>query len=245
MKTSANISGKLCMALAGLALAIALVGCRSKPASVENSGNATKPRAATSNMTDSRRLSNGANKLLEAMTKPTQSFHFSFKGQENINDKYPQNKTQAPQVGPVTLEADVSPDESDIVETRGQTKTESKAKKGDAMNLAMANLSLLGVMTNVNFNIAVGATVASSPSNEMVGTTVADKYTYDTTLANPTQKMGLDVARALLTSIKESKGTVWIAKDSGEMIKFNVDTDYLDKNGHAWKEHYEGEVTPK
>jgi len=245
MKTSANISEKLCMALAGLAVAIALVGCRSKPASVENSGNATRPRAATSNMTDSRRLSNGANKLLEAMTKPTQSLHLSFKGQQNINDKYPQDKTQAPQVGPVTMEADFSPDESDIVETRGQTKTETKAKKGDAMNLAMANLSLIGVMTNVNLNIALGASVASSPSNELVGTRMADKYTYDTTLANPTQKVGLDVARAMITAIKDSKGTVWIAKDSSEMIKFNIDTDYLDKDGHAWKEHYEGEVTTK
>jgi hypothetical protein len=49
----------------------------------------------------------------------------------------------------------------------------------------------------------------------------------------------------MITAIKDSKGTVWIAKDSSEMIKFNIDTDYLDKDGHAWKEHYEGEVTTK
>jgi len=196
-------------------------------------------------MTDSRRLSSGANKLLDAITKPTQSFHFSYKGQENINDKYLRDKTQAPEVGPVTLEADVSPDERDLVETRGQTKTESKAKKGDEMNWAMANMALIGIITNVNFSIAVGSTVASYPSTDTVGTTMADKYTYDTALANPTQKMALDVARTMLTSIKESKGTAWIAKDSGELIKFNIDTDYLDKDGRAWKEHYEGEVTPK
>ena len=196
-------------------------------------------------MPDSRRLSSGANKLLDAITKPTQAFHFSFKGQENINDKYPRDKTQAPEVGPVTLEADVSPDERDLVETRGQTKTESKAKKGEEMNWAMANLTLIGVLTDVNFSIALGSTLASSPSTDTVGTTIVDKYTYDTTLANPSQKMGLDVARGMLTSIKESKGTAWIAKDSGELVKFNIDTDYLDKDGHAWKEHYEGEVTPK
>jgi hypothetical protein len=196
-------------------------------------------------MTDSGRLSSGANKLLEAITKPTRSLHLSFKGQENINDKYLRDKTQAPEVGPVTLEADVSPDELDLVETRGHTKTGSKAKKGDEMNWAMANLTLIGVLTDVNFSIALGSTLASSPSPEMVGTTMADKYTYDTTQANPSQKMGLDVARGMLTSIKETKGTVWIAKDSGELVKFNIDTDYLDKDGHAWKEHYEGEVTPK
>lgn len=245
MGIRANISGKRFTALAGLALAAALVGCKSKPAAVESSRNMPKPQASRPNMTDSRRLSSGANKLLDAMTKPTQSFHFSFKGQENLNDKYPQDKTQAPQVGPVTLEADISPDERDIVETHGPTKTTSKVKKADTMNWAMANLPLLGVMTNVNFSIAVGSAVASRPSSERVGTTLADKYTYDTTLANPTQKMALDVARAMLTAIKDSKGTAWISKDSGQMVKFNIDTDYLDKDGHAWKEHYEGEVTPK
>ncbi len=34
------------------------------------------------NMTDAKRLSDGANKLIDAMKKPTGSFHFSFKGQE-------------------------------------------------------------------------------------------------------------------------------------------------------------------
>jgi hypothetical protein len=230
------------MASAGLALAMALVGCGSKPASVEN---AAKSRASASHMTDSSGMSNGANKLLEAMTKPTQSFHLSFKGEQNINDKYPMDKTQAPKLGPVTLEADISPDGNDIVETRGQTKTESKAKKGDELSMAMANLSLVGVMTDVNLNIALGSSVATSPSSDLVGTTMADKYTYDTTQANPTQKMALDVVRTMLTSIKDSEGTVWIAKDSGRMIKFNIDSEYEDKTGHTWKEHYEGEVTPK
>jgi len=245
METNRNRFGKGFRALAGLVLAAALVGCKSNPGPVENAGNAPRPRPSTSNMTDARRLSSGANKLLDAMSKPTQSFHFSFQGQENINDKYPQDKTQAPEVGPVNLEADISPDERDLVETRGQTKTESKAKKAEEMNWAMGNMTLLGILTDVNFSIAVGSTVASSPSNDMLGTNAADKYVYDTTQANPSQKVALDVARGLLTSIKDSKGTAWIAKDSGVLLKFNIDTDYLDKDGHAWTEHYEGEVTPK
>jgi hypothetical protein len=245
MKISTGILVKGFSALAGLLLAAALVGCQSHPAPVENSGNAPKPRASTPNPTDARRLSSGANKLLEAMTKPTQSFHFSYQGQENINDKYPMDKTQAPKVGPVILEADISPQENDIVQTRGQTKSTSKALKTDELNWSMGNLALLGVMTNVNFSIAVGSTVASSPTSDLVGTTLTDKYTYDTAMANPTQKMALDIARSMLTAIKDSKGTAWIAKDTGIMVKFNIDTDYLAKDGHAWKEHYEGVVTPK
>jgi hypothetical protein len=226
-----------------LLLAAVLIGCKSNPAPVKSAGSVSA--TGVSAHSDARRLSSGASKLIEAMSKPTKSFHLSFQGQENINDKYPRDKTQAPEVGPVNVQADISPDELDLTETRGQTKKVAKAKKGDEMNWAMAQLSLLGVMTDPNFTIAIGSTVASPPSNDMVGTTLADKYTFDTSTATGPQKMALDAARAMLTNIKECKGTAWIAKDSGELVKFNLDAEYQDRNAHSWKEHYEGEVTPK
>ncbi len=108
MKTWAHIKIRWIILLAGLALATALVGCKSNPVSSETSGNAPKPQPSTPDTTDARRLSNGANKLLDALTKPTNSFHFSYKGQVNINEKYFRDRTQAPHVGPVNVEADVS-----------------------------------------------------------------------------------------------------------------------------------------
>lgn len=192
-------------------------------------------------MADARRLSDGANKLIDAMKKPTSSFRFTFSGQENLVD----DRTQIPQVGPVVLQADITPDEISVSETRGTAKKISKAKKTDEMNWSMANLATLGVMTNPNFVIAVGSAVTSRPETDLVGATPADKFTFDTSAANPTQKMGLDAARAVLSIIKDCKGTAWIAMDSGLLIKFNIDADYLDKYQHEWKEHYEGVVTPK
>jgi hypothetical protein len=178
---------------------------------------------------------------MDAMSKPTGSFHFSFKGQENIS----KDKTQPPEVGPVALQADISPEEINLTDTRGSTTKTSKAKKGDDISWAMANLTTLGVMINPDFAIAVASSVTSPPSTDLVGTTLADKFTFDTTHATPAQKMGLDAARAVMTNIRDCKGEAWIAKDSGLLIKFNIDADYLDKNNHAWKEHYEGAVTPK
>jgi hypothetical protein len=241
----ANLKLKRVVLAAGCVLAVTLAGCKSNPAPGTGSASAPATRAAGRNTSDARRLSAGANKLVDAMSKPTKSFHFSYKGQENISDKYIRDRTQAPEVGPVELQADISPDEVDVTQTRGQTTKATKAKKGDEMNWAMTSLTLIGVITSPNFSLAIGSSVASSPSTDMVGTTPADKYTFDTTTATGPQKMGLDVARSMLTNIKETKGTVWIAKDSAEMVKFNIDTDYQDKNGHAWQEHYEGEVTPK
>lgn len=229
--------------LAGLMLVAALLACNNSSTPVVRSVSA--PSASMPDMTDSQRLSDGASKLTDAMKKPTGSFHFSYKGQENINNKYPQDKTELPQVGPVALQADVSPEEISLTETRGSTIRTSKAKKGDELNWGMANLTTFGVMTSLTLVIAVGSSVTPPPTTDLVGATPADKFTFDTTAATPSQKIGLERARMVVTTIKDCKGTAWIAKDSGLLIKFNIDADYLDKNNHAWKEHYEGEVTPK
>ena len=238
-----NRDVKVFAMLAGLILVAALLACSNN--STPEVHSVAAPRASKPNMTDARRLSDGANKLMDAMNKPKTSFHFSFKGQENINDKFIRDQTQQPQVGPVALQADISPEEISLTETRGSTTKTSKAKKGDDMNWAMANLTTLGTMTSPNFAIAVASAVAAPPSTDLVGATPADKFTFDTTAATPSQKVGLDAARMVLTTIKDCKGTAWIAKESGLLIKFNVDADYLDKYNRAWKEHYEGEVTPK
>jgi hypothetical protein len=225
--------------LVGLMLVAALLACNNS--STPEVRTLPAPSASTPNMTDAKRLSDGAGKLIDAMKKPAGSFHFSFKGQENIGE----DKTQPPQMGPVALQADISPEEINLTETRGSTTTPTKAKKGDELNWGMANLATLGVMTSPDLVIAVGSAVTAPPSADLVGATPADKFTFNTTAATPSQKMRLDAARMVLTTIQDCKGTAWIAKDSGLLIKFNIDADYLDKNNHSWKEHYEGEVTPK
>ena len=235
-----NRHRRLFVLLVGLTLVAALLACNDNSTPVVSSVPA--PRAPLPDMTDAKRLNEGANKLIDAMNKPTSSFRFTFSGQENLSE----DRTQLPQVGPVTLQADISPNEISVSETRGTAKKTSKAKKSDEMNWTMANLATLRVMTNPNFVIAVGSTVTSRPDTDLVGSTPADKFTFDTTTAaTPTQKMGLEAARAVLSTIKDCKGTAWIALDSGLLIKFNIDADYLDKYHHAWKEHYEGVVTPK
>lgn len=225
-------------------LVAAGAGCNDRPAPVASSPPAG--RIAMMNVTDAQRLSDGASKLIDAMKKPTESFHFSYMGQENINNQYPGDRTQAPSVGPVSLQADISPEEISVKETRGSTPRTSTAKFGNDIDWSMANLETLGVMTKPTLVIAVGASVTSPPSSDLVGTVLADKFIFDsaTATASP-QKEGLARARLVMTTIQGCKGTAWIAKDSGVLIKFNIDADYLDKNNHAWKEHYEGDVTPK
>jgi len=225
--------------LAGWTLVATLLACNNHSTPEVRSGPA--PRSFTPDMTDAKRLSDGANKLMDAMNKPARSFHFSFKGQENLSN----DRSQPPQVGPVALQADISPEEINLTETRGSTTTTSKAEKGDELKWSMANLATLGMMTSPDLVIAVGSSVTSPPSTDLVGATPADEFTFDTSAATPSQKIRLEAARAVLTTIQDCKGTAWIAKDSGLLVKFNIDAGYLDKYNHAWREHYEGEMTPK
>ena len=225
--------------LAGLMLVAALLACSNNSTPAVRSAPAT--RTSQPNMTDARRLSDCANKLMDAILKPTRSFHFSFTGQENINNKMLSDQTQQPQVGPVALQADISPEEINLTETRGATTQTFKGKKGDALTWGSTKLVASGVILMPSSVIAVGSSVTAPPSADLVGATPADKFIFDTATATPSQKVGFRG----LTTIQDCKGTAWIAKDSGLLIKFNLDANYLDKYNRAWKEHYEGEVTPK
>lgn len=237
---------KLASMITGLSLVLILAACstKSKPTVASAPAEAVNSEFESS-ATDARRLSDGANKLIEAMKKPGNSFHFAFSGQENVNDDYSKDKAPAPRVGPVLLQADFSPGEIDLTETRGSRKETSKARSGDDVAWAMANLKALGVMTSPNFAIALGSSVTTPPGADLVGAIPADKFIFDTSQATESQKKGLEAAELVLTTMKNCKGTAWIARDSGLLIKFNIDAEYQDKNQHAWKEHYEGEVTPK
>ena len=235
-----NPTPHLFVFLAGLTFAAATAACNNNPAPVVT--NVTVPPASSEvDRTDAQRLSNGASKLIERMRRPTVSFHFSYKGRESLNE----DKTNPPQVGPVVLQADISPEEITVIQTRIGISRTSKAKYGDEVNWGMANLMTLGAMTHPTLVIAMGASVTSPPVSDMVGRTLADKFTFDTSSATETQKIGLQRARMVVSSIKDCKGTAWIANDSGLLVKFNIDADYTDKNSYSWQEHYEGEVSPK
>jgi len=226
--------------VACLAVIVLLVGCKS---GVSPTTSARLERATTGDAQS--KLSNCMKLLLDSMEKPQAPFHYAFKGEENINPKYPMDKSAKPEVGPVDLQADISADEINITEVRGQKKTEHKAKKSDELGWPMAHLSLLGSLTSPGFAIAVGTTIARPAGSDTVGSVAAEKYEFDTSTATGAQKAGLEIAKSMLTNIESTKGTVWLEKDTGRLVKFNIDADLRDKAGNAWKEQYEGEVTPK
>jgi hypothetical protein len=199
---------------------------------------------ATSNDTK-RKFGDCTRLLLESLEKPTAPFRFSYKAQENINPKFPADKTAKPEVGPVEVVADSTADELNITIVRGNKKTEQRAAKTDQLAWSMATMELIGPVAGTGILLAFGQPVAQATGSDTVGGVAADKYDFDTSTATGTTKAGLEIAKSMLTSIQSTRGTVWLEKSTGKLVKFNIDTDFADKNKTAWKEHHEGEVVPR
>jgi hypothetical protein len=226
--------------LAGLILVLVLVGCKRSAAPITT---ARMERAVSSDL--SKTIGESSRLLMDFLEKPTAAYHFSYKAQENINMKYPMDKSAKPEVGPVEVQVDGSPDEINLASVRGNKKTEHKAKKGDELAWSMAQLAIVGPVGNVGIVLAFGQLAARPTGSETVGGAPADRYDFDTAGAMGANKAAFEIARSMISNLQSTKGTIWIDKASRRLTKFNIDTDLADKVGNAWKEHYEGELTLK
>jgi len=232
------ISGMACLAVAGL-----LASCqRSAPPTAKSQATATQGASRPTVNTASARLRQGAKILTAAMEHPNTPFHYSYKGQQNVTERYAFDKTLKPQVGAVTMEADVSPDEMIITSMWVGKKEDHNAKKSDEFGWTNAQISLSANVTEPVQWIDVLAGFATEAGSDTVGGVAADKFTFDSSTVPAAQKFEYDAVMPSLC--KAIKVAAWVAKDSGELVKFNIDESIADERG-AWEEHREGEVTPK
>jgi hypothetical protein len=251
MDPSEKIFAKALAALACLAMIALLAGCHNAGPGSEGKGSTAPPASSASAgvvrppSDVKQKLQRCTSLLMESLQKPTASYHFSYKAQENINPKFPMDKTSKPEVGPVEVEADISPDQINLTSLRGRQKTEQKAAKTDQLAWSMANLETIGPVTSTAIMLAFGQLVAQPAGSGTAGGVDADKYEFDTSTATGTTKTGMDIARSMITNLVVSKGTVWLEKSTGKLVKFDIDASFADQRSNAWNERYEGEVTLK
>jgi hypothetical protein len=70
----------------------------------------------------------------------------------------------------------------------------------------------------------------------------------DTSTADASTQAALAMLGGMLNGkvkIKSVKGSAWLEKSSGRLVKFDLDTDLSSQDGHSWQEHYAVLVTPK
>jgi hypothetical protein len=232
------IIGMACLAVAGL-----LASCqKSAPPTATTQATATQGASRPTVNTVSERLRKSTKILSDTLEHPKTPFHYSYKGQQNVTESYDFNKTLKPQVGAVTMEADVSPDEMIITSMWGGKKEDHNAKKSDESGWTGAQLSLMANVTEPVGMIYLIADLATEAGSDTVGGVAADKFTFDSSTVTAAQMFEYDAIRPPRS--KAIKVAAWVAKDSGELVKFNIDESIADERG-AWEEHREGEVTPK
>ena len=232
------IIGMACLAVAGL-----LASCqKSAPPTATTQATATQGASRPTVNTVSARLRNSTKILTATIEHPKTPFHYSYKGQQNVTEHYAFNKILKPQVGAVTTEADVSPDEMIITSMWGGKKEDYNAKKSDESGWTNAQLSLAANVTDSIMMIDLLAGLATEAGSDTVGGVAADKFTFDSSTVTAAQQFEYNVIRP--SQYKAIKVAAWVAKDSGELVKFNIDESIADERG-AWEEHREGEVTPK
>jgi hypothetical protein len=232
------IIGMACLAVAGL-----LASCqKSAPPTATTQATATQGASRPTVNTVPERLRKSIKILSDTMEHPKTPFHYSYKGQQNVTEGYDFHKTLKPQVGAVTLEADVSPDEMIITSMWGGKKEDHNAKKSDELGWGGAQLSLMANVTGSTMMIDLLAGLATEAGSDTVGGVAADKFTFDSSTVTAAQKFEYDAINP--SQCKAIKVAAWVAKDSGELVKFNIDESIADERG-AWDEHREGEITPK
>lgn len=220
-----------------------LAGCGQKPAPTTS---VTTERAIGARDA-SQKMSDGMRVLMDSIQNPPGAFHFSYKAQKNLNPKFPEGENAEPEVGPIEIEADVTPEDVNISQIRGAKKTETKAKKSDEIGWPMAQLALTGSLLDPGLAMAFGGATARTAGSESVGGVLTEKYEFDTATASGAAKAGMEMAMSMMggkVKFKSVKGVAWVDKATGRMVKFTLDTELIDKAGNPWKEHDELLVTP-
>jgi hypothetical protein len=232
--------------LVAASISILSAGCQSK-SSASSSGLSAPLSGHSGAAEDSKKVTDGIKLLMDSLDKPQAPFHFSYQANENMNPKFPMTDGELPKLGPVTVEADLSADQVSVTENRAGKQTETKATKSD-MSFGLAKLGVMGCMLEVTFPLAYAGPTAEAAGSDAVGGVPADKFNMDTTTANASTQAALAMLGGMLNGkikVKSVKGSAWLEKSTGRLVKFDLNTDLSTQDGHTWQEHYAAVLTPK
>lgn len=228
--------------IGGALLSIALLaGCISSPPH-ERSRDTKLEKPASADPAD---LQAAMDKLQESIQKPASPFHASFKKSTSDGFSYSSEADVSPN-GITGKQTDVSPQTNvggDVfpASTRVRDLNGSPAG-GPAFQAVAAGM----IMAYLNGHIQDAQEGVKYIANEQTGGYDARRYDFDLTGVDATIKRAMQIGNAAgLRQTKDYnvKGSAWIAKDDGRMVKFSFDNIYTFSDGKVESTHYEGAVT--
>lgn len=199
-------------------------------------------------------LPDAMSKMGDTITKPTGSFHLSFKKEEADGTSF-------------SLEEDVTPSAMNGQETQVYPKTQSdpggtkvfprNATAGSHEWVMTANGIQLAYLNPMDIRDAQDS--VKYVSDEQVGGYAARRYDFDLSQLPASDRAGTVLGGRLLGGIVNNatggkgavmkdynvKGSVWLAKDDGRMVKFVYDYVTTFTDGTQKTSHHEGLVTKK
>lgn len=221
MKVYAQHTLKLRFLIAA-GLALATVGCNSAHSRrTDNNSGSSSARGSASEQQFNPGL---ADPCLQTMAKnPTQPFHFS--------------SLKTSDVGTYATEAEITPQMMDVTSRNSTGTTTNHYPRSEGWDSAIAPMVLAG--PGRELNMAKFAVKPLGPENVNGFDTI--KYAVDTTHEDPVDKAGYLAGM----NVKDYNimGTTWLAKDSGCILKYNVDFEMDAKDGSVSKTHYEGAIS--
>ncbi len=201
-------------------------------------------------------LPDAMDKMGQAIMKPASSFHLSFKKTNSDGSSY-------------SLEEDVTPGSMTGQETQVTPKTQMGGMEMGGTHVFPRNATAgtHGWVMTVNaielaylnpMDIRDAQSTVKLVGDEQVGGYDARRYDFDLSQAPASDKAGTLLAGKWLGGVVNNatgghvvmkdynvKGSVWVAKDDGRMVKFSYDYITIFTDGSQKISHHEGTVTRK
>lgn len=185
-------------------------------------------------------------KLEESIHKPSTTFHASFKKSDSDGFVY-------------ECEADVSPNgiTGQQIDNNPTTKigsdifpanTRTRQLNGTPYGSPNFEYTYGGINAYFNGHIGDAQPGVKYVADEQIGGYDARHYDFDLTGVDADIKKAMELGNAAgLRQTKDYnvKGSAWIAKNDGRMVKFSFDNIYTFSDGKTSDTHFEGAITKK
>ncbi len=238
--------GVRCVVVAGMTLSLLLFsGCKSNAAKPEAKSAAEKSAAPKSDPSD---LQAAMDKLANSLEKPAAPFHIALKKSGSDGFTY-ECDADVSSDGIVGKETDFAPTTKVGTDTF-PANTTVKELKGTPLGSPSWGYVRGGmVMAYMNGHIGEAQQGVKYVGDEQIGGYDARRYDFDLANVDATIKQAMKIGNAMpgtrQTKDFNMKGSAWIAKDDGRMVKFSYDNTFTFSNGEIDTTHYEGVVTRK
>jgi hypothetical protein len=238
------ISTKTLIAASALLIIAGLTSCTSKPAAHAASTSSTTATTQPRNGDD---LQAAMDKLEESIHKPSAPFHVSFKKSDSDGFTY-ECEADISAAGITGQQIDSNP-ATKVGDDIFPANTRTRQLNGTPYGSPNFQTAYVGIsMAYLNGHIGDAQQGVKYVGDEQTGGYDTRHYDFDLTGVDATIKRAMTMGNSMgmrQTKGYNMKGSAWIAKDDGRMVKFSLDNIYTFADGKSSDTHFEGTITQK